>query len=75
MRAMKFNTDKPMMDLVTPEFVQRVASVLTFGAQKYAAYNWTNGLDYSRLLAALKRQLAEIEKGNDFDEESGLRHV
>lgn len=75
MSAMKFDTDKPMMDLVRPEFVQGVASVLTFGAQKYAAHNWTKGLDYSRLIAALKRHLAEIEKGNDFDEESGLRHV
>ena len=43
MSAMKFDTDKPMMDLVRPEFVQGVAYVLTFGAQKYAAHNWTKG--------------------------------
>ena len=75
MIAMKFDTDKPMLDLVRPEFVQGVAYVLKYGAQKYAAHHWTKGLDYSRLIAALKRHLAEIEKGNDGDEESGLRRV
>ena len=64
-----------MMDLVRTEFVQGVASVLTFGAQKYADHNWTKGLDYSRMIAAHKRHLDEIEIRNDFDEESGLRHV
>lgn len=73
--GMKFDTGKPMMDLVRPEFTEGVAKVLTFGAQKYAAHNWAKGIQYSRIVAALDRHLNEIKKGNWYDEESGLPHI
>lgn len=73
--GMKFDQGKPMMDLVRPEFTEGVAAVLTFGAQKYAAHNWTQGIQYSRIIAALDRHLNEIKKGNWYDDESGLPHI
>ena len=75
MSGSKYDQGKPMLDLVRPEFIEGVAEVLTFGAKKYAAHNWTQGIEYSRIIAALKRHLAEIEKGYDYDDESGLPHI
>ena len=75
MAAMKFDSEKPRMDLVRPEFTEGVAKVLTFGAQKYEAHNWTEGIQYSRLIAALDRHLNCIKQGEYIDEESGLPHI
>lgn len=75
MTAMKFDQDKVMMELVRPEFTEGVAKVLTFGAKKYAANNWMKGLTYTRIIGAMKRHLAEIEKGVFYDPESGLPHI
>ena len=74
-KAMKFDTEKPRMDLLDPDALTGLASVLTFGAQKYAAHNWRNGLEYSRVSAALHRHLAAIQRGENIDQESGLPHI
>jgi len=71
----KFDSGKPMMSLVTPEFREGVAAVLTFGAQKYGAHNWRKGTNYSRLLNSAHRHLAAFERGEDVDTESGLSHL
>ena len=73
--AMKYDKAKPRMDLLDSDALLGLASVLTFGAQKYAAHNWRNGLEYSRVLAALARHLAAIQRGEDIDPESGLQHI
>lgn len=75
MAGLKYDGGKPRIDLVTPEFVEGVAKVLTFGAEKYAAWNWAEGIDFSRLYASAQRHLGAWKKGQDFDEESGLSHL
>lgn len=71
----KFDQAKPRMDLLDAKYLEGVAEVLTFGAQKYAANNWRNGIAVSRLIAASYRHLGAINKGEDIDPESGLPHV
>lgn len=71
----KFDSGKPMLDLIDPLAIEGLAAVLTFGAKKYAAHNWRGGLSYSRLIAALLRHLFAILRGEDIDPESGLPHV
>lgn len=73
--AMKFDQEKPRMDLLDPLALEGLAAVLTFGAKKYAAHNWRGGLSYSRLVAALLRHLFAILRGERTDPESGLPHV
>ena len=73
--AMKFDGSKPRLDLVDSDALEGLATVLTFGAQKYAANNWRNGLAYSRVSAALLRHMSAIQKGEDIDPESGLPHI
>lgn len=70
----KYDKDKPPMALLDPSFLEGVASVLGFGANKYAANNWRNGISYSRLISAAYRHLGAINNGEDFDSESGLSH-
>lgn len=73
--GVKFDQEKPRVDLLDPLALEGIARVLSFGAQKYAAHNWRNGLSYSRLIAAALRHLFAIMRGEDIDPESGLPHV
>ena len=71
----KYDTEKPRMELLDPEFLVGVAQVMTFGAQKYEAHNWRKGIAFSRLIAAALRHLMAIMIGKNADTESGLPHV
>jgi hypothetical protein len=71
----KYDNDKPPIALVDPDFIEGVAKVLGFGANKYAAHNWRKGIQYSRLISAAYRHLGAINRGEDIDPESGLPHV
>lgn len=73
--GVKFDSDKPRMDLLDPSFTVGVAEVLTFGAQKYAANNWRKGMEVTRLISAIHRHLAAIQSNEDIDPESGLPHA
>jgi hypothetical protein len=73
--GVKYDSDKPRMDLLDADFLEGLAGVLTFGARKYAAHNWRGGISHSRLIAAAYRHLGAINRGEDTDPESGLAHV
>lgn len=78
-RGMKYDADKPRMDLLVsgcPNALEAIASVLTFGAKKYAAHSWQtvpNGDE--RYLAAQLRHITAVQKGEQLDPESGLHHL
>lgn len=73
--GLKYDSEKPRVDLLDPLALEGLSKVLTFGAKKYAVNNWRGGLSYSRLLGAALRHAFEIMKGNDIDDESGLPHI
>ena len=73
--GLKFDQHKPRMDLLDPEFLEGVAHVLTFGARKYDAHNWRNGIAFSRLIGAIYRHIGAINRGEDSDPESGMPHI
>ena len=75
MSGTKYDQDKPRMDLLDADALEGVAKVLTFGATKYAAHNWREGISNSRLIAALLRHLFAIMRGEYIDPESGLPHI
>lgn len=75
MTGIKHDQDKPRMDLLDPAWLEGVAQVLTFGAEKYAAHNWRGGIEYSRLIAAAYRHLGAINRGENIDPESGQQHA
>lgn len=72
--GLRFNQGKLRYDLLPPFAMEQYAKVMTRGAVKYPERNWEKGMSWSNVIASLKRHLAEIEKGNDYDEETGLLH-
>ena len=74
-KALKYDQDKPRMDLLDPYAIEQLSHVLTFGAQKYAAHNWRKGLNKTRLIAAALRHIFAYLRGQDTDEETGLSHM
>lgn len=75
--GVKFDDGKTRDDLLPPELEEAVATVLAFGAKKYAARNWEKGMDWSRPFAAARRHLRnwfarrDFGKGPGNDKDSG----
>lgn len=70
----KEDSNKTRYDLLSEEFIEEFAKVMTLGSSKYTPYNWV-GLEDERVFSALMRHLMELKKGNFTDEESGLSHM
>jgi hypothetical protein len=73
--GIKHDGAKPNMSLLDPHALTELTKVLDFGAVKYAAHNWRQGISKSRLIAAALRHLFAYLSGEDKDPESGLSHV
>lgn len=71
----KYDGGKVGMWMLPPDPLIDIARVLDFGAQKYASYNWTNGIRYSRIFGSLLRHLFAWWKGEDNDPETNLPHL
>ena len=65
--GLRFNQGKLRYDLVHPKAHEDMVDVLTYGATKYYDWNWANGLSWTSVIASLKRHLAAIEAGEDYD--------
>lgn len=75
MAGVKFDSSKPKLGLIDPSFLEGVARVLGQGEAKYGGPNWLEGLDWSRVTDAAKRHILALEKGEEFDPETGERHT
>lgn len=73
--GIKFDGGKPRLDLISWPAIWEVAKVLGFGAQKYDSWNWIEGIEYSRLVAAVLRHVTAWTSGEDIDPESGISHL
>jgi len=78
----KHNAGKPMMSLIRPEFLEGLATALTYGATKYDEkrgdlpnYLQGQGFHYTEILDSLMRHLNAWQKGEDLDPESKLNHL
>lgn len=74
-KGLKYDEGKIGVHLLPPGALLEIAKVLDFGARKYAAWNWSKGLLYTRLYAALLRHLWAWFRGEDSDPETGLSHL
>lgn len=73
--AVKHDTGKVRLELLSVPAMEAIAEVMTFGAKKYAAHNWRKGFEWSRLFGAALRHLFAALRGEDKDPESGLPHL
>jgi len=73
----KHDTGKLRWDLVPLPGMEEVVRVLTDGAERYGDNNWFRGegLEYSRLFAAVQRHLAAWWQGEDNSPDHGFHHL
>ena len=64
------------MDLLPFEALERVATIMTYGAEKYSENGRRSVPDaQKRYIAALMRHLSAFMRGEVVDPESGLTHI
>ena len=73
--GVKYDHGKARYDLLPPEGAEAVATILEFGAKKYAARNWEQGMDWSRPFNAAMRHLWAWWRGETTDPDSGYSHL
>lgn len=73
--GVKHDQDKPDLSLLTPEFLSEVAKAMMHGEKKYGRYNYLNGMDWHRIIAACLRHVTAFNAGEDLDTESGVSHL
>jgi hypothetical protein len=73
--AMKDTSGKMRLDLINPVALAEIAAVRSFGATKYADWDWCKGRDWSDYYAAVLRHMLAWYAGEDNDLESGLPHL
>jgi Domain of unknown function (DUF5664) len=71
----RYNGGKPDLSLIPIVTLIDEARVWEYGKQKYAAWNWAKGMDWSIPLACALRHLGKWQQGEDLDQESGLPHL
>lgn len=74
-KAVKYDGDKPRMELLSPWVLKEVAKVMTFGAKKYDSHNWRKGFQWTRPVGASLRHIMAWLEGADIDPESDLPHL
>ena len=74
-QAERHNIGKTRYSLIDIDAMEGLAQVLTYGAEKYAPNNWRKGLPFEQVVDSLMRHLAAFRAGEDFDPESGCRHI
>ena len=77
MAGLKFDDEKPRVDLIPMRPLMAVGRVMGFGAKKYGAHNWREGIAVSRYLAAALRHLIQYADPfeSDLDAETGENHL
>lgn len=74
-KGVKYDEGKSPLALLSSEWLLAVGSVMGFGAKKYAAHNWRNGIACSRLMSSALRHVVAFNSGEDVDSETGLSHL
>lgn len=74
-KGTKHDGGKIPLNLLSNYALEEVAKVLDFGAKKYRRWDWSEGIAYSRVIAAAKRHIAQWEDRTNLDPETGISHL
>ena len=73
--GLKHDGGKPRLDLVPPEIIEAVGTVMTHGAEKYGEASYRD-VEPKRYRAALMRHICKwLKDPHGIDEDSGLPHL
>ena len=74
--GVKYDSEKPKMNLLPPKAIVEISKVLTFGAAKYDAENWRKLDDLqNRYTAGALRHIFAHMDGEELDPETNLSHL
>jgi len=73
--GVKYDKGKSRVDLIPSDVLMEVGKVFDYGAQKYAAHNWCNGMDWSRLVRATLGHIYRWQAGIDIDDDLQTNHL
>ena len=74
--GIKYDSEKPKMNLLPPKAIVEISKVLTFGAEKYDAENWRKLDDLqNRYTAGALRHIFAHMDGEELDPETNLSHL
>ena len=73
--GVKYDAGKPAYEYIAPEFLDGLATVLQYGAEKYAPRNWETGMRWGRPFGAMMRHMWAWWRGEDIDPETGFSHL
>lgn len=74
--GVKDDQEKQRYDLVPPEALDQIVTVLTYGARKYAPDNWKHVPGWkARYFAAAMRHLWAWKRGESVDSETQISHL
>ena len=74
--GLKYDGEKPKMNLLPPKAIVEISKVLTFGAEKYDAENWRKLDDLqNRYTAGALRHIFAHMDGEELDSETNLSHL
>jgi hypothetical protein len=62
-------------DLIPPDAIEEIAKIFGWGTCKYADRNWERGYKWGLSFAAMIRHMMAFWRREDFDEQSGMRHM
>lgn len=74
-KGYKLDNGKAPMTLFPYEALEGATQALKYGIEKYGKYNFTEGIEISRLLDAASRHLYQYVWVNKQDPETGLSHL
>lgn len=74
-KGIKSDQGKPPLAYIPKAALYAEAEAFAFGAKKYDAWNYKNGLAVTRTLSAALRHITQFLSGEDLDSESGVHHL
>jgi hypothetical protein len=73
--GMKFDSQKPALAYIPKAALYAEGQAFAYGAKKYDAWNYRNGIAVSRTLSAALRHITQFIEGEEIDSESGVHHL
>lgn len=74
-KGVKFDQNKPDLSLLPRVAKEGIARAFMDGQRKYGRYNYLNGMEWTRILAAIDRHLSAFNDGEDIAIDSQLNHL
>lgn len=74
-QGLRFDEGKNRLDLIPPEWIWALGTVMTAGAKKYPERNWEKGMSWTKMVGCAMRHTLKFIVGEPYDEETGCHHL